>query len=149
MTHGVMQTGCPGAVDKTGNPSRSYCTNQDGKNLWWEVCCSWDWDEKKCVEKKPYVKQKAPEFLHDGSEYFLINSPGYPRTYGTPKASDLPLFPIKQDKNGNYDKSVFPLISPDYTADTQTSYNNKIWEISLPEDHEIGLTMLECDLDPT
>ena len=146
MTEGVTQYGCPGAVDKRGNPSRSYCTNQDGKNLWWEVCCSWDWDEKKCVEKKPSLKA---EVLNDGSEYFLINSPGYPRTYGIPKKSDYNVFPIEQDENGNYDKSIFPLITPDYTTDNVKSYNYKIWEIRLPEDHEIGLTMLECDLDPT
>ena len=153
MTDGETKKGCPGAVDDTGNPSRSYCTNQDGRFPWWQVCCSWNWDEKKCVDKRSYVKQTASEVLHDGSEYFLINSPGYPRTYGIPKASDYSvlwntIFPIEQDENGNYDKSVFPLISPEYTADNVKSYNYKIWEISLPEDHEIGLTMLECDLDP-
>ena len=147
MTHGVMQTGCPGAVDKTGNPSRSYCTNQDGRFPWWQVCCSWNWDEKKCVDKRSY---ENPDLLHDGSKYFLINSPGYPRTYGKPiKPSANQHFLIEQDHNGNYDKSKFPLISPKYQAGTQGPYDNKAWEIILPEDHEIGLTMIECDLDPT
>ena len=55
----------------------------------------------------------------------------------------------QQDHNGNYDKSKFPFISPKYQAGTQRPYNIKAWEISLPEDHVIGLTIIECDLDPT
>ena len=112
------------------------------QNKWWrrylcEVQDIWDWAENQ--------DQTVLEHLNNGSEYFLINTPGYPRMYEKPTEMGPPL---KQDRYGKYDKSIFNLISPDYPADTQTSYNKKTWKISLPEGHKIGLTMLDCDLDP-
>ena len=148
MTKGESKKGCAGAVDDQGNPSRSLCTNQDGRFPWWQACCSWNWAKKTCVERQSCQDGTAHECLNHTSEHYFINSPGYPRKYEKP-IIESNVFPIKQDKNGKYDKSIFPLTSSHYAADPQEPINYKTWEISLPEDHKIGLTMLDCDLDPT
>ncbi len=48
-----FDSGCPGAVNKKGNPHKHYCDGKgyNGKtNPWWKQCC--DWDGHKCQPKK-------------------------------------------------------------------------------------------------
>ena len=141
--HLIQASSMPFRLDAKTGPYCNMCRDllwvTPTNNNFCKVLDIWVWAEKQ--------HQTVLEHLDDESKYFIINTPGYPRTYKNP-GYDSNVFPIKQEKDGKYDKSIFNFTSPSYPADTQTSYNYKTWNISLPEGHEIGLTMLDCDLDP-
>ena len=43
-----FDSGCPGAVNITGNPYEYYCNGNgyDGNSYpWWKQCCYWDGDK--------------------------------------------------------------------------------------------------------
>ena len=46
--HGFRK-GCFGAVSMDGKPSKKYCDGNDGKNLWYNLCCWWSDKMKKCL----------------------------------------------------------------------------------------------------
>jgi len=135
--------GCPGAVYSSGEANWSYCTNDDGRFPWWQVCCWWNEDENKCKKKS---QCSEVESLNDKSEHFVINTPGFPRTYEKLEYHG-PLEQINKITGWEYDKTRFHMISPNYYKETQIHCASKDWLITLPKNHGIGLTMLDCDLD--
>lgn len=56
-----LQKGCPGAAYQDGHPSRGYCQNDEGKYLWWQMCCYWN--GKICLPKEHVSKGKAGSIL--------------------------------------------------------------------------------------
>ena len=136
--------GCPGAVYRSKEASKKYCTNNDGRFPWWQVCCKWDEDENKC---KPKPSQCSDvESLNDESEHFVISTSGFPRTYKKLEYKGQ-LEQIDKMWTGEYNKTRFDMISPRYSWETQVHCTLKEWKITLRKNHGIGLTILDCDLD--
>ena len=59
MNGDTLHKGCAGAAYTNGNPAREYCENDEGKYLWWQMCCYWN--NKTCLPKENALEGKKDQ----------------------------------------------------------------------------------------
>ena len=62
MNGDTLHKGCPGATYMDGHPARKYCQNDEGKYLWWEICCYWN--NKTCLPKENVLEGKKDQLCY-------------------------------------------------------------------------------------